>query len=96
MSQSLNLGPAASSSSSVKEKISELEDKYEEDAGESGEDALDQYPGYDNYIGYENYEAYNPLQQLQTIKKEREELLGKKSDFDFRRRSDFPELAYSY
>ena len=96
MSQSLNLGPTASSSSSVKEKISELEDKYEDDVGDGTEEALDQYPGYDNYIGYENYEAYNPLQQLQSIKKEREELLGKKSDFDFRRRSDFPELAYSY
>jgi len=95
LSQSLNLGPA-SSISSVKEKISELEDKYEDDVGDGTEEALDQYPGYDNYIGYENYEAYNPLQQLQSIKKEREELLGKKSDFDFRRRSDFPELAYSY
>ena len=45
MSQSLNLGPAASSSSSVKEKISELEDKYEEDVGEGSEEALDHLPG---------------------------------------------------
>ena len=54
------------------------------------------YPGYDNYIGYDNYEAYNPLQQLESIKKEREEVLGKKNDYDFKRRSNFPELAYSY
>ena len=57
----------------------------------------DQYPGYDNYIGYENYEGYNPLQHLENIKKEREDNIGKKNNFDtFLRRSDFPELAYSY
>lgn len=97
LSQSLNLGSSASSkSSSVKEKITEAADKYEDDIHDLNDDISEMYPGYDNYIGYDNYEAYNPLQQLETIKKEREESLGKKNDYDFKRRSNFPELAYSY
>ena len=97
LSQSLNLAGSSSSSSSdtssVASKIQEAASRYEENVIDSGED--DQY--YDNYVGYENYEAYNnPLKQLENLKKEREELMGKKSDYDFMRRSDFPELAYSY
>ena len=96
LSQSLNLGSSSSQSSSVKEKITEAAEKYEDDIPDLNDDISEIYPGYDNYIGYDNYEAYNPLQQLETIKKEREEVLGKKNDYDFKRRSNFPELAYSY
>ena len=97
LSQSLNLGSSSSSQSSVKEKISDAAEKYEDqDIPDLNDEISEMYPGYDNYIGYDNYEAYNPLQQLETIKKEREEVLGKKNDYDFKRRSNFPELAYSY
>ena len=102
LSQSLNLGATSSSSSSdneIKEKIKDAAFKYEpedDDVIDENDDLNDQYAGYDNYIGYESFEGYNPLRQLENIKKEREEILGKKSDYDFMRRSDFPELAYSY
>ena len=99
LSQSLNLG-TSQSSEKVEEKIQDAAFNYKEDDDDI--DANDDlYPGYDNYIGYESYEGYNPLQQLESIKKEREEMLGKKNEKinnynDFMRRSDFPELAYSY
>jgi len=102
LSQSLNLGTSLSSEK-VEEKIQDAAFNYKEDDDDI--DANDDlYPGYDNYIGYESYEGYNPLQQLESIKKEREEMLGKKNEKiitknnynDFMRRSDFPELAYSY
>ena len=100
LSQSLNLGATSSSSDKeIKEKIKDAAFKYDpedDDVFDANDDLNDQYAGYDNYIGYESYEGYNPLKQLENIKKEREEMLGKKSDYDFMRRSDFPELAYSY
>ena len=94
----MNLGSISpSTTTSIKEKITEAAEKYEDDVNDLNEDISELYPGYDNYIGYDNYEAgYNPLLQLENIKKEREEILGKKNDYDFKRRSNFPELAYSY
>merc|ERR1711868_289601 len=78
LSQSLNLGTSLSSEK-VEEKIQDAAFNYKEDDDDI--DANDDlYPGYDNYIGYESYEGYNPLQQLESIKKEREEMLGKKNE----------------
>ena len=48
-------------------------------------------------FGYsDDYEDSDPLKQLERIQQERESILGKKSDFDYLRRSDFYDLAYSY
>jgi len=38
----------------------------------------------------------DPILQLAQIKREKENTFGKKSDFDYLRRSDFQDLAYSY
>ena len=38
----------------------------------------------------------DPIMQLEKIKREKEHTFGKKSDFDYLRRSDFQDLAYSY
>ena len=87
LKQSLNLGGEAREV--VKNSIQEAKNDYEEDE----EEYLDSYPNYDNYIGYE---GYDPLKKLEILQREKQETLGKKSDYDFMRRSDFPELAYSY
>lgn len=38
----------------------------------------------------------DPILQLEQIKREKENIFGKKSEFDYLRRSDFQDLAYSY
>lgn|ERR1712050_112398 len=38
----------------------------------------------------------DPILQLEQIKREKESIFGKKSDFDFLRRGDYQDLAYSY
>ena len=92
MKQSLNLGGAASET--ISKTIQEGKASYEEEEEE------DNYPNCDNYIsqyeGYDGYEGYDPLKKLEILQREKVDTLAKQSDYDFLRRSNFPELAYSY
>ena len=87
LKQSLNLGVESSElvTKSIQEKTADYQDEEDQ--------ILDNYPNYDNYIGYEEYD---PLKKLELLQREKQGSLGKKSDYDFMRRSDYPELAYSY
>lgn len=87
LKQSLNLG--GDESEAISKTIQDKKYDYEDDE----EEILDNYPNYDNYIGYE---GYDPLKKLEILQREKQDPLGNKSDYDFLRRSDFPELAYSY
>jgi len=93
LKQSLNLGGGASEtiSKTIQEGKASFEDEEEEE---------DNYPQYDNYIsqyeGYDGYEGYDPLKKLEILQREKADTLTKQSDYDFLRRSNFPELAYSY
>ena len=92
MKQSLNLGGEASEtiSKTILDGKASYDDEEEEDS----------YPNYDNYIsqyeGYDGYEGYDPLKKLEILQREKVDTLAKQSDYDFLRRSNFPELAYSY
>ena len=94
MKQSLNLGGGASEI--ISKTIQEGKTNYEEEE----EEEEDNYPNYDNYIsqyeGYDGYEGYDPLKKLEILQREKADSLTKQSDYDFLRRSNFPELAYSY
>ena len=94
MKQSLNLGGGASEI--ISKTIQEGKTNYEEEE----EEEEDNYPNYDNYIsqyeGYDGYEGYDPLKKLEILQREKVDTLAKQSDYDFLRRSNFPELAYSY
>ena len=84
LKQSLNLGGEASET---------ITKSIQDTAVEYDEEEPDNYPSYDNYIGYEDYD---PLKKLEILQREKQGALGQKSDYDFMRRSNFPELAYSY
>ena len=84
LKQSLNLGGEASET---------ITKSVQDTAAECEEEEPDNYPSYDNYIGYEDYD---PLKKLEILQREKQGALGQKSDYDFMRRSNFPELAYSY
>ena len=86
LKQSLNLG--GESTELITKSIEEKSSDYEEE-----DDLQENYPNYDNYIGYEEYD---PLKKLELLQRAKQGSLGKKSDYDFMRRSDYPELAYSY
>ena len=92
LKQSLNLG--AEASETISKTIQEGKTTYEE------EDEEDEDNYYDNYIsqyeGYDGYEGYDPLKKLEILQREKVETLAKQNDYDFLRRSNFPELAYSY
>ena len=95
MKQSLNLGGEASET--ISKTIQEGKASYEDEEQEGEEE---NYPNYDNYIsqyeGYDGYEGYDPLKKLEILQREKVDSLAKQSDYDFLRRSNFPELAYSY
>ena len=95
MKQSLNLGGGASEI--ISKTIQEGKTNYEKEEEEEEED---NYPNYDNYIsqyeGYDGYEGYDPLKKLEILQREKVDTLAKQNDYDFLRRSNFPELAYSY
>jgi len=92
LKQSLNLG--GETSETISKTIQEGKTTYEE------EDEEDEDNYYDNYIsqyeGYDGYEGYDPLKKLEILQREKVETLAKQNDYDFLRRSNFPELAYSY
>ena len=94
MKQSLNLG--GQPSETISKTIQAGKSSYEEEE----EEEEDNYPNYDNYIsqyeGYDGYEGYDPLKKLEILQREKVDSLPKQSDYDFLRRSNFPELAYSY
>ena len=94
LKQSLNLGGEATEAISKTIQVGKA--SYEEEE----EEEEDNYPSYDNYIsqyeGYDGYEGYDPLKKLEILQREKVDSLAKQSDYDFLRRSNFPELAYSY
>ena len=78
--------------------ISNSADSLNEESVSKDEDAIDtavQY-GPSTYGYIDDYEDSNPLAQLERIRQERESMLGKKSEFDYLRNTDFHNLAYSY
>jgi len=84
--------------SQVPSTIQQLGSDLLSDDPDIGQPAQYRPSGYqdENINDTENNQEYDPILQLEKIKKEKENTFRKKSDFDFYRRSNFPDLAYSY